>query len=257
MPKNRKAPVLFVGHGSPMNAIENNSIRRGWRDMGKRLGKPRAIVAVSAHWYANGRFVRTEPMNEQIDDMYGFPDALYEVEYEPASDTALARKTLELLGDGARGTGIWGIDHGVWSVLCNMYPDADVPVVMVSTDALASPEAQFETRRKLAALRDEGAMLFASGNVVHNLQATDWSSHDGFAWNKRFDRAVRDAIASRDFKSVVEYRQLPEWRKAVPTPDHFFPLLTALGAVAEDDSVEVWNEIFDLGSMSHTSYLFQ
>ena len=253
----KRQPVVFVGHGSPLNAIADNDIRRGWQEMGKRLGRPRAILAVSAHWFTHGRWVRTAAHNLQINDMYGFPDELYAVHYAPAGAPDVAARALDLLGGVATGTEDWGVDHGVWSVLSNMYPEADVPVVMVSCDGDAAPDAHLEVGRRLSALRDEGVMIVASGNVVHNLRAVDWDKSDGFDWADDFDDRVRDLILARDFDSVARYTQLAGWQRAIPTPDHFLPLLTALGAVRDDDETVVWNRIRELGSMSQTSYLFR
>ena len=253
----KRQPVVFVGHGLPLNAIADNDIRRGWQEMGKRLGRPRAILAVSAHWFTYGRWVRTAAHNPQINDMYGFPDELYAVHYAPAGAPDVAARALDLLGGVATGTEDWGVDHGVWSVLSNMYPEADVPVVMVSCDGDAAPEDHLEVGRRLAALRDEGVMIVASGNVVHNLRAVDWDKSDGFAWANDFDDRVRDLILARDSDSIVRYTQLAGWQRAIPTPDHFLPLLTALGAARDDDEVVVWNQIRELGSMSQTSYLFR
>jgi len=253
----KRMPVLFVGHGSPMNAIGENRSRPTWREMGARLGKPEVIIAVSAHWMTHGLCVRRSETNPQVNDMYGFPDELYAVKYAPISSIETADKVMAALGDGVRVANDWGIDHGVWTVLCNMYPDADVPVVMVSTDVDASPEAQFETGRRLASLRDEGAMIVASGNVVHNLRMVNWRMRGGFDWADTFDETVKLHILAGDYDKIVGYESIADHDLAVPTTEHFFPLLTALGAVREGDRCEVWNEYRELGSMSMTSYLFQ
>jgi len=253
---NKLAPVLFVGHGSPMNAIGDNRARTGWHQMGEQLGKPRAIVAVSAHWLTAGLHVRRHASNPQINDMYGFPSALYEVKYAPASDIAVADQVLTLLGDEAQVDNNWGIDHGVWSVLCNMYPDADVPVVMVSTDGHATPERHYQVGQQLRSLREQGIMIVASGNVVHNLRRVNWRMRDGFDWADRFDTVIRDAIVAGNHQQAVRFADLPDSDLAIPTTEHYMPLLTALGAVLPDDKVTVWNEYRELGSMSMTSYLF-
>lgn len=253
-PKNM--PVLFTGHGSPMNAIGASRAREGWRQMGLALGKPRVIIALSAHWGTRGLCVRTGARNPQIYDLYGFPDALYQLRYEPAGAPECAARVLELLGGNARADNSFGIDHGVWSVLANLYPDADVPVVMVSTDLSAGAAAQFKTGQKLAALRGEGALILASGNVVHNLRMVNWEMPGGFDWANRFDGAVRDAILAKNFGRAIDYAALPGAALAVPSTEHYFPLLAALGAASADDAVTVWNEYRELGSMSMTSYLF-
>ena len=158
----KRMPVVFTGHGSPMNAIGSNRARAGWKNTGILLGKPQVIIAVSAHWATDGLFVRRSSTNPQINDMYGFPEELYRVHYEPAGSEKYADRVLSLLGGMADVRNDWGIDHGVWSVLSNMYPDADVPVVMVSTDLSSGAEKQFEVGKRLSGLREEGAMIFAS-----------------------------------------------------------------------------------------------
>ncbi len=251
-----KAPVLFVGHGSPMNAIGENRSRPAWKKMGEELGKPKVIIAISAHWMTNGFVaVRKAEDNPQVNDMYGFPQRLYDVKYAPKSDVKMAEKVLAAI-PGAQVDNTWGIDHGVWSVLCNMYPEADVPVVMVSVDMEASPEKQFEVGRSLRALREEDAMIVCSGNVVHNLEMVNWRMKDGMPWADEFDIAVRDLILKGDFEAVVSFDKLKDYQLSIPTTEHYFPLLTALGATYDDERI-VWNEYRELGSMSMTSYLFK
>jgi len=250
------APVMMVGHGSPMNAIGDNRARQGWQQMGEILGKPRAIVAVSAHWLTAGLHVRRSTDNVQINDMYGFPSALYQVKYAPASDLAVADEVLRLLGDGAQIDNNWGIDHGVWSVLCNMYPDADVPVVMVSTDGHATAQRHYEVGELLRPLREQGVMIVASGNVVHNLGRVNWRMTDGYDWADSFDDAIKQAILAGDFQQAVHYDRIAGYELAIPTSEHYMPLLTALGAVHQGERVTVWNDYRELGSMSMTSYVF-
>ncbi len=252
-----RMPVVFAGHGSPMNAIGENRARTGWKKLGEAIGKPKVIVAVSSHWATRGICVRRSNVNPQVYDMYGFPEELYQVHYEPAGSVEYADRVLDALGGKTAVRNDWGIDHGIWTVLSNLYPDADVPVVMVSTDVTADAAAQFETGRKLAALRDEGAMIFASGNVVHNLSLVKWGMQEGDAWANRFDQTIREAIVRGDFAKAVGYQTLPDAGKAVPTAEHFYPLLTALGAASDKDRVAVWNQYCELGSMSMTSYLFE
>lgn len=257
MTANKRMPVLFVGHGSPMNAIGDNKARASWQAEGQRLGKPPVIIGVSAHWATRGLLVRRAQDNPQINDMYGFPRELYEVRYEPAGSVAYADKALEALGGMARVGNEWGIDHGVWSVLCNMYPEADVPVVLVSTDVTADAWAQFEVGRRLRGLREEGALIVASGNVVHNLRAVSWDMEGGYGWANEFDHAIKDAIVAGEFDVPVHFERLANFQKAIPTVEHYYPLLVALGAVGPDDRVKVWNDYRELGSMSMTSYTFE
>jgi len=253
----RKAPVLFVGHGSPMNAIGDNRSRKEWKRMGEALGKPRVIIAVSAHWLTHGLHVRRSATNPQINDMYGFPEALYAVKYSPAGDIETAEKVMSALGEKAVEDNAWGIDHGVWAVLCNMYPEGDVPVVMVSVDDTASAAEQYNVGKRLASLRNEGAMIVASGNVVHNLRLVNWRMREGYPWADDFDNAIQKAITEKRFDDVINYESIADHAMAVPTTEHFFPLLTAIGATTTTDSVTVWNEYRELGSMSMTSYLWQ
>lgn len=252
-----RMPALFVGHGSPINAIEDNRFSRGWEEVGRRLPRPRAILSVSAHWYTRGTLVTDVPRPRMVYDMYGFPQALYDVTYPAPGDPALAHEVVRLLGDRVGIDNSWGIDHGTWSVLRRMFPAADVPVVQLSVDGLAAPAEHLEIGRRLAALRDEGVMVFGSGNVVHNLAMVDWDSDDGTDWGKRFDGAVRSAVEDRDFDAVLDWRRLgDEAELAVPTPDHFLPLLYVLGASSDDDELVVFNASCTLGSMSMTSYLY-
>lgn len=255
----KKMPVLFVGHGSPMNAIENNKFTRGWEALGGRIGVPRAILAVSAHWYTKGLFVSDAAENEQVFDMYGFPEALYEVNYAPKGDPDLARRVLDLLPADAKANRDWGIDHGVWSVLSRMVPDASIPVVMMSIDGLRSAEDQYALGQALQPLRAEDVLILGSGNVVHHLGLLDWDHPDaGYPWADAFDHYVRDAILAGDFEKAVKYKTsgLP-YQKAFPTPDHFDPLPVILGAASPDDKVTVWNDARTHGSLSMTSYLFE
>lgn len=251
------APVLFCGHGSPTNAIDARSrARAGWREVGERFGKPKAILAVSAHWATRDTWVRTAADNPQINDMYGFPKELYQVHYKPTGAPEVANRALELLGEAAKGTEEWGIDHGVWSVLCNMYPEADVSVAMMSTNVDVTPEEAFVLGQHLAGLRDDGVMILASGNVVHNLELVDWSNMEGEPWSDAFDTTIRDAVTQGRFDVAVDYQKLDDWKLAVPTNEHYLPLLVALGAARVGDHVGVFNDYRELGSMSMTSFAF-
>ncbi len=251
-------PVLFAGHGSPMNAIEESSrARNGWRTLGTELKRPSVIIAVSAHWAARSTLVRTAADNPQIYDMYGFPEELYQVKYAPSGSPEYAGKVLKLLGSDAEQDSSWGIDHGIWSVLCNLFPDADIPVVMVSTNVTASPAELYEIGRKLKPMREEGALILASGNVVHNLSLVGWDMNDGYAWADQFDETIRDLILSRNSEGLLNYQKIHGWKRAVPTAEHFDPLLIAAGAAEGSSSVKAWNEYRELGSMSMTSYLWE
>lgn len=253
----QKMPVIFSGHGSPMNAIGTNKARTGWQKIGETLPKPKVIIAVSAHWATQGFFVRGRADNPQIYDMYGFPKELYQIHYEPSGSPAFAKRIQELLPGQVSVKDDWGIDHGVWSILVNMFPKTDIPVVMVSTDISASPSTLFAFGKKLAPLREEGALILASGNVVHNLGSVSWERDDGYSWANTFDTTIRDAILSGDFLTPVNFTHLPGADKSVPTVEHYYPLLVALGAATSSKKITVWNEYRELGSMSMTSYTFE
>lgn len=251
-----KMPVLFVGHGSPMNAIGENRAREGWRAEAAKQPRPSVIIAVSAHWATDGLYVRRAEDNPQINDMYGFPQEFYEVHYEPSGSMATADRVLELLGGQARVNNDWGIDHGIWSVLATLFPAADVPVVMLSTDIAADPESQFEIGCKLRRLREEGALILASGNVVHNLRMVAWDKEDGYAWADEFDARIRESILGGHFEVPIQFEKLPNAMLAAPTVEHYYPLLVALGAADPTEPIRVWNDYRELGSMSMTSYTF-
>jgi 4,5-DOPA dioxygenase extradiol len=252
-----KGKVLFVGHGSPMNAIGHNRAREGWQKIAGTFEKPDAIVALSAHWATHGRYVLNTKTNKQIYDMYGFPKELYQVRYAPDSDTAVQNKVLEALDGMAQPSDRWGIDHGVWTVLSNMYPKADIPVVIVSTDVDASMEKHFEVGKRLAALRQENILLFFSGNVVHNLRLVNFEMEDGYGWADQFDRTMKEAVLSHHSEIAIDYEKVPDADLAVPTVEHYAPFVSALGAARKADRVTVFNDYRELGSMSMTGYLFQ
>ncbi|MGN0076504.1 MAG: dioxygenase [Parafannyhessea sp.] len=252
-----RQPALFVGHGDPMMALREDEVARGLRSVGERLlaGEPKAILAVSAHWYTRGTLVQSDPTPRQVNDMYGFPKELYAIRYRPAGNAELTRRVLDLLGDDVQVDDTWGIDHGVWTPLHHMLPQANVPVVELSVNGLADARYAYDLGARLAPLRDEGFVVLGSGNVVHNLREADWDNPDGTPQNVAFDEAVLAAVRSRDDEAVINYQALPHADYAVPTPDHYLPLLTVLGA-AKGEEAEVFNKVRNLGSISMTSYAF-
>ncbi len=252
-----KMPVLFVGHGSPLNAIEENAYTREWRKLAESIPKPKAILSVSAHWYARGSKVNSLDEPKQIYDMYGFPQELYDLVYPAKGSPVLAKRVQELLPGKVETDNSWGIDHGTWSVLVKMYPHADIPVVQLSVDRTASAEAHLTLGKALKPLRDEGILILASGNVVHNLSRVAWNMHGGFDWALDFDKYIKDRVLNSDHDGVAGYALLGQTASlAVPTPDHFFPLLYALGASETGDEISVFNEACVLGSLSMTGYVF-
>jgi 4,5-DOPA dioxygenase extradiol len=252
-------PVVFAGHGSPMLALEDTNETRGLRAVGdsliRKYGKPKAILAVSAHWYTNGTFIQTAESPKQVYDMYGFPDELYAFRYPAKGDPSLGQRVLELLGDKVSVNNDWGIDHGSWTVLCHMFPEADIPVVQLSVNGAGSAEEAYEIGKALKELRREGILILASGNIVHNLRLVDWNNKGGSDECLAFDKTITDAVLKREDASLISYEKLPLSRYAVPTPDHYLPLIYALGA-SEKEKAVVFNRHAELGAISMTGYVF-
>lgn len=250
-------PVLFIGHGSPMNAIEDNDYSRAWVDLGKTIEKPKAILSVSAHWFGRGTKVNDSPTPATIYDMYGFPDELYQIKYPAPGSPELAHRARQLIGDFVTVDNNWGLDHGTWSVLHRMFPEADIPVVQLSVNAQLTPQEHYAIGQSLRPLRDEGVLILGSGNVVHNLSRVDWRMQDGQLWAQEFDQYIHKAVLSGAHEDVLNYQKIGSSAElAVPSIDHFAPLLYSLGASDADDTVTVINADCTLGSMSMTSYLF-
>jgi 4,5-DOPA dioxygenase extradiol len=254
----QKMPVLFVGHGSPMNALEHNTFTDLWEQLGAALPAPKAILAVSAHWFVPGSRINDTPTPELVYDMYGFPPSLYQVRYPAPGAPELAHRVQALAGPGAVQTdNSWGIDHGTWSVLCRIFPSADITLCQLSVDRGATMERHYNLGKALAPLREEGVLILASGNVVHNLRLVDWDHSGGLPWADEFDESVKQHILAGDDNAVIHYEKLGAHASlAVPTPDHYAPLLYALGARDGNDRVHVFNNARTLGSLSMTGYLF-
>jgi len=246
-------PVIFVGHGSPMNAIEDNSWSRAWKDLGKALPRPKAILSISAHWWTRGSFVTVQEAPETIHDFGGFPQQLFDVEYPAAGSPELARRVAELVPE-VKAVRDWGLDHGTWSVLVHLYPEADVPVVQLSLDATLGPAGFATLGQKLSPLREEGILIVASGSLTHNLPDAfarmRGGRNDRADWAVRFDETVARATESRDEDVLFSVHETVDGRKAHPTPDHWFPYLVAYGATSEVDRVSWPVEGLDMGSMS-------
>jgi len=252
-------PVLFVGHGSPMNAIEDNVYSRTWRKIAESIPKPRAILSVSAHWYTHGTRIMNGENPKTIYDMYGFPEELYKVSYNTAGSPAIAEIAKELISKETKYDNSWGIDHGTWSVLVHMYPNRDIPVFQISIDRDAPPEVHYLIGKELSALREKGVLIFGSGNVVHNLRLVDWhKANKGFDWAYEFDDYVYENILNKNHDNILKFNELGDIaRLAVPTPDHFYPLLYTLGASDENDKISVYNKSCELGSLTMTAYLWE
>lgn len=252
-----KMPVLFVGHGSPMNAIEDNMYSMNWEKVASKIPKPKAILSISAHWYTNGTRITDAKHPKMVYDMYGFPDELYQIVYKSDGAPELAHLTEKLISRDIKIDNSWGYDHGTWSILNRMYPEADIPVYQLSVDSTADAEVCFQIGKQISSLREKGVLILASGNVVHNLSAINWDMDGGYDWAEEFDNYIKDKIVSRQFQDIINYRNAGKSASlAVPTPDHFYPLVYILGTLTDNDKVEIFNDSCELGSLSMTSYLF-
>lgn len=254
-------PVLFAGHGSPMNAIEDTRWGRALADLGRNLPRPRAVLVVSAHWYGRGLLATAAERPKTIHDFGGFPEELFSVRYPAPGSPELARRVVELLAnEGAGLSEDRGLDHGAWSVLVHLFSSADVPVVQLSVDATRDAASQVALGERLSILREEGVLLLASGNVTHNLGAAFYAMRSGDlqspSWAADFDRRTRQALESRDRSGLQALLDSDQGRLAHPSPDHWFPLLVAYGASRDSDRLTFPVEGFDLGSLSMRSCLW-
>ena len=257
--KTEKMPVLFLGHGSPMNAIEENVFVQGFRQVGKEIPMPAAILCVSAHWEANGTFVTAMEKPKTIHDFSVFPKELYEVQYPAPGNPELAKEIKDQVKKTEVGLDVnWGLDHGAWSVIKHLYPGAEVPVVQMSLDYRQPPQFHFELAKELSLLRKKGVLIIGSGNMVHNLRMVDWRRLDevdyGYDWAKEASEKMKKFILSGDYKQLINYQsQGREFELAVPTPEHYLPLLYALALKDEKDEVSLFNDKAVGGSLSMTS----
>jgi 4,5-DOPA dioxygenase extradiol len=252
-----RMPVIFVGHGNPMNALAHNQYTDGWRQLGISLPKPRAILCVSAHWYVPKVAVTAMQRPRTVHDFGGFPQQLYEVAYPAPGSPELAQRVVEVLKplpvvlDQS-----WGLDHGTWSVLLHLYPDAAIPVVQLSIDETKNAATHYEIAERLAPLRDDGVLIVGSGNIVHNLHAYAWGNHSAapYDWALRFDSLARELLAQGDFAALVDYESLGrDALLSAPTPDHYLPLLYVMAQRQQDEPVSFPVAGFDGGSISMLS----
>ena len=252
-----RMPVLFIGHGSPMNTLERNGFTDAWRSLGEKLPRPRALLVISAHWFFGATAVTAMPWPRTIHDFYGFPQELFDFDYPAPGDPQLAEDVAEVVKPRWVGLDFdqWGLDHGTWSVLAHLYPGADVPVVQLSINALRPLDYHLDLASRLAPLRERGVMILGSGNVVHNLGQVQWNRPDAaFDWARRFDDAVVEQLAN-DPGEILKVTEHADYAMAVPTPDHFIPLLYPAGlAAAGEGAVEPLVRGYAMGSISMTCY---
>lgn len=255
-----KMPVLFLGHGSPMNAIEENEFVQGFRKVGAQIEKPKAILVVSAHWETRGTFVTAMDNPPTIHDFGGFPRELFEVQYPAPGSPELAQYTKEIITSAeVHLDDKWGLDHGSWSVIKHLYPDADVPVIQMSIDYTQPPAYHYALAKELAILRNKGVLIVGSGNIVHNLRMVAWQhlNTTGYAydWAQYADEKMKEYIREGNHQPLIEYyKQGKEFQLAVPTPEHFIPMLYALSLQEKNEHIEIFNDAAVGGSLTMTSF---
>ena len=254
-----KMPVLFLGHGSPMNAIEENQFVQGFRNISREIPKPNAILCISAHWYTNGTFVTAMQNPKTIHDFYGFPKELFEVNYPAPGSPELAKETAALLlPEIVEEDHSWGLDHGAWSVIKHLYPDAEIPVIQLSIDYTKPPQYHFDLAKKLQKLREKGILIIGSGNIVHNLRMVDWKNINtvgaGWDWAIEAREKTNNWLLEGNFQNLIDYhRQGVALQTAVPSPDHYLPLIYSLGLKEKSENLSLFNDELIGGSLSMTS----
>lgn len=257
--RDKKMPVLFIGHGSPMNAIEDNDFSRTWNRIGKTLDKPEAVLVVSAHWLTRGSWITAMEKPKTIHDFGGFPQALFEVEYPAPGSPELAKTTAELMADlPLELDHEWGLDHGCWSVVKHMFPDADIPVLQLSIDYAKPPSFHYDLGKQLRQLRKRGVLILGSGNMVHNLRMVAWDKLNdpeyGYDWAHEMNAVFKDKIQKKQHQDLINYQSLNKAALlAIPTPDHYYPMLYSLGLQDDKDAIQFFNDKAVGGSLTMTS----
>jgi 4,5-DOPA dioxygenase extradiol len=259
MENTEQMPVLFMGHGSPMNAIEENEFVQGFRNVGKTIPKPTAILCISAHWETKGTFVTAMEKPPTIHDFGGFPKALFDVQYPAPGDPALAKQTQGIITKTAvQLDDKWGLDHGCWSVVKHLYPAADVPVIQMSLDYSQPPQYHYDLAKQLASLRKKGVLIIGSGNMVHNLRMVAWDKFNqpdfAYDWAAEANNKMKQYILSGDHNPLINYKaQGKSFELAIPTPDHYLPLLYTLALKEENEKISLFNDKAVAGSLTMTS----
>ena len=254
-----RMPVLFVGHGSPMYVIEKNEFTKKWQTLGETIPTPKSIICISAHWETRGTHVTAMQKPPTIHDFGGFPSELYEIQYPASGNPELANETINTIhSTKVRADDKWGLDHGAWSVISRMYPHAEIPVIQMSLDYNKSPREHYELAKELVSFRDKGVLIIGSGNLVHNLHKVAWDKEDneefGFDWALEANEIFKKLILSNNHKELINYGQLgTAVQMAVPTPDHFLPLLYALALKNGKEEISIFNDKAVMGSLTMTS----
>lgn len=250
-------PVLFVGHGSPMNGIEDNEFSQRWKKIATEIPVPKAVVVVSAHWFTSGTHITAMGFPETIHDFGGFPQALFDVQYPAPGDPLLAKETASLVYSAQVGLSHdWGLDHGAWTVIRHMYPKADIPVLQLSIDYTKPPKYHYELAREILGLRRKGVLIIGSGNMVHNLRMISWPmiNGGGYDWALTMNDKFKELITANDHAALINYGALgKEAALAIPTPEHYLPLLYTLGLKLDKDPVSFFNDKAVGGSLTMTS----
>jgi 4,5-DOPA dioxygenase extradiol len=255
-------PVLFIGHGSPMNGIEHNEFSNNWAKLAKEIPVPKAILVVSAHWLSRGTKITAMDFPETIHDFGGFPKELFDVQYPAPGNAHLARETASIIKSAdVELAHDWGLDHGAWTVVRNMYPDATIPVLQLSIDYTKGPQFHYELAKELSSLRRKGVLIMGSGNMVHNLRMVSFDKIDkefGFDWAIEMNDIFKKHINSRDHQALINYEKLGSGAKlAIPTPDHYYPLLYSLGLQEKNEEAVIFNDKLMAGSLTMTSLMIQ
>lgn len=255
-------PVLFIGHGSPMNGIEDNGFSRRWKEMGKEIPQPTAVIVVSAHWFTRGTKITAMDFPKTIHDFGGFPEALYQVQYPAPGNPLLAKDVAEMV----RTTEVemdhdWGLDHGTWTIIRHMYPDANIPVLQLSIDYTNDGSFHFELASEMQELRKRGVLIVGSGNMVHNLRMIDWAKLNepgyGYDWTLEMNNTFKTLINNRLYDDLIHFNRLGSaGQLAIPTPEHYLPLIYTLGASNKKDGIEFFNDMAMGGSLTMTSVKF-
>jgi len=251
-----RMPAFFMGHGSPMNGIEDNVFSRSWADLGRALPEPAAVLCISAHWLTDGTHVTAMEQPRTLHDFYGFPQALFNVNYPAPGSPAWAQETASAITRTQVGLDHeWGLDHGTWSVVKHMYPEAKIPVLQLSIDYAKPPLYHYELAKELISLRNNGVLIIGSGNMVHNLRMLNWRQPDaGFDWAEEMNETFKSLIEEGQHDKLIDYNSLgASARLAIPTPDHYLPLIYALGLRDKSESVAFFNDSLSMGSVSMTS----